>query len=44
MKEKNFSEYATNKIGKITAPRKTQKDEPRVKKTVGDDLRVRKGK
>ena len=44
MKEKKFSEYATNKLGKINAPKRVTEGEPRVKKTVGDDLRVKRGK
>ena len=40
MKKEFFSPYATNKGGKIAAPKNTAKDEPRVTKTVGDDLRA----
>lgn len=43
MNKEKFSPYATNKGGKISAPKNTAKDEPRATKTVGDDLRV-KGK
>lgn len=43
MKNKNYSPYATNKGGKITAPKNTGKDEPRSTKTAGKDLRVKRG-
>ena len=43
MKNKNYSPYATNKGGKITAPRNSE-NEPRATKTVGDDMRIKKGK
>lgn len=42
MKNKKYSDYATNKGGKISAPR-TTKDEPKVTKTKGNDLRVKRG-
>lgn len=41
MKKNNA--YATNKGGKIQAPKK-QQGEPKAVKTQGDDLRVRKQK
>ena len=43
MKEKNYSDYATNKGGKITAPRNPAKGDPKVTKTKGNDLRTNKG-
>lgn len=43
MKNRNTNPYQTNKGGQILAPKKVQ-DEPRVTKTVGDDLRCKKGK
>jgi hypothetical protein len=43
MKNKGYSPYATNKGGKIEAPRKCGKDEPRAKRTEGSDLRIKKG-
>ena len=43
MKKNNFSPYATNKGGKITAPRGTE-NEPRATKLQGDDMRSKKGK
>ncbi len=44
MKRRNniSSTYATVKGGKIAAPNK-QKDEPRATKTVGSDLRIKRG-
>ena len=42
MKKKNYSDYATNKGGKIAAPRTTA-NEPKVTKTSGNDLRVKRG-
>ena len=44
MKDKVYSPYATNKGGKIDAPKGKPKDEPRSTKTVGDDLRNKRGK
>lgn len=35
------SVYATNKAGKISAPRPTAKGDPKVTKTQGEDLRVK---
>lgn len=35
--------YATNKGGKISCPKGTPKDEPRVTKKTGNDLRVKRG-
>ena len=43
MKDKKYSPYATNKGGKITAPKGASKDEVRAVKKSGDDLRVRRG-
>ncbi|MBR2650223.1 MAG: hypothetical protein IKD45_01030 [Clostridia bacterium] len=43
MKNNKFSPYATNKGGKITAPRASE-NEPRATKLSGDDMRSRKGK
>ena len=44
MNKEKFSPYATNKGGKITAPRNTAEDSPRATKTVGDDLRLKRKK
>lgn len=44
MNKENFSPYATNKGGKINAPKNTAKDEPRATRTVGDDLRAKRKK
>jgi hypothetical protein len=43
MKDKKYSPYATNKGGKITAPKSTTGDNVRAVKKSGDDLRVRRG-
>ena len=43
MKNNKFSPYATNKGGKITAPRANE-NEPRATKISGEDLRQKKGK
>ncbi len=43
MKKNQKNVYATNKGGKITAPKK-QTDEPKVTVTRRDDLRVKKSK
>jgi len=43
MKEKKYSDYATNKGGKITAPRNPSKGDPKVTRTEGNDLRTKKG-
>jgi hypothetical protein len=43
MKEKKYSDYATNKGGKIDSPKGKSNDEPRVTKTSGNDLRVKRG-
>ena len=40
MKNKEYSPYATNKGGKISAPKNVSQGDPRATKTVGDDLRV----
>ncbi len=44
MKDKVYSPYATNKGGRIDAPKGTPKNEPRSTKTRGDDLRAKRGK
>lgn len=44
MKKENYSPYATNKGGKITAPKNTAEGEPRATRSVGDDLRVKRKK
>ena len=43
MKERNKTKnpYATNKGGKISAPKNTCEGEPRATKTVGNDLRIK---
>lgn len=41
MNNAKFSPYATNKGGKISAPRCTGEGEPRAAKTVGNDLRIK---
>ena len=41
MKNNNYSVYATNKGGKISAPKNTGAGEPRATKTVGNDLRAK---
>ena len=43
MNKTKYSDYATNKGGKINSPKGKPKDEPKVTKTVGNDLRVKKG-
>lgn len=43
MKNNKYSVYATNKGGKIACPKGTPKNEPRVLKTVGQDMRIKKG-
>lgn len=43
MKNKTISTYATNKGGRITSPKGKPKDEPRATKTVGNDLRAKRG-
>lgn len=43
MKEKKYSNYATNKGGKIESPKGKPENEPRVTKRVGDDLRAKRG-
>ena len=42
MKETKYSPYATNKGGKIDAPKK-QNNEPKSTKTAGNDLRIKRG-
>jgi hypothetical protein len=44
MKDKVYSPYATNKGGKIDAPKGKTKDDPRSTRTVGNDLRAKRGK
>ena len=41
MNNVKFSPYATNKGGKISAPKNTGAVEPRATKTVGNDLRAK---
>ena len=43
MKETKYSPYATNKGGRIEAPKKNKSDEPKSTKTVGSDLRTKRG-
>lgn len=43
MKEKNYSVYATNKGGKIASPKGKPEGEPRVTKSIGNDLRAKRG-
>lgn len=43
MKEKNYSVYATNKGGKIASPKGKPQNEPKSSKTVGTDLRTKRG-
>lgn len=43
MKNKNYSVYATNRIGRILSPKGKPKDEPTSKKITGNDLRSKKG-
>ncbi len=42
MKQNNHSPYATNKGGRIEAPKK-QTGDPKSTKTVGNDLRSKRG-
>ncbi len=44
MKKERQSTYATNKGGRICAPNNITAGEPRVTKTVGDDLRSKRKK
>lgn len=43
MKETKYSPYATNKGGKIEAPKKQTANEPKSTKSVGNDLRGKRG-
>lgn len=43
MKENKYSNYATNKGGRIESPKGKSKDEPRAVKREGNDLRVKRG-
>lgn len=43
MKETKYSPYATNKGGKIEAPKKQNVNEPKSNKNVGNDLRIKRG-
>ena len=43
MKETKYSNYATNKGGKIDSPKGKIKDDPKSTKRIGNDLRVKKG-
>lgn len=42
-KNSNYSVYATNKGGKICSPKGKTKDEPKVTRIKGDDLRIKRG-
>ena len=42
MNKEKFSPYATNKGGRISAPKSIAKDEPRATRTVGDYLRAKR--
>jgi hypothetical protein len=43
MKNKNYSVYATNKIGRILSPKGKPQGEPASTKNEGSDLRVKRG-
>ena len=43
MKEKKYSDYATNRGGRIESPKGKNKNEPRATKRTGNDLRVKRG-
>lgn len=43
MKDTNYSNYATNKGGRIISPKGKPEGEPRATVTRGNDLRVKKG-
>ena len=43
MKNKNNNPYATNKGGLIKSPKSPSAGDPKATKTVGNDLRVKKG-
>lgn len=43
MNKNKYSPYATNKGGKIEAPKKQTANEPKATKTVGNDLRTKRG-
>lgn len=43
MKDKKYSDYATNRGGKIESPKGKPKNEPKAVKRTGDDLRIKKG-
>lgn len=43
MKNTKYSPYATNKGGKIEAPRKQSENEPKAVKTTANDLRAKRG-
>ena len=43
MKNTKFSPYATNKGGKIDAPKKQNENEPKATKTTANDLRTKRG-
>ena len=42
-KNKTYSDYATNKGGRILSPKGAPKDEPSATRRVGDDLRIKRG-
>ena len=43
MKEKKYSDYATNKGGRILSPKGKPQNEPRATKSSGNDLRAKRG-
>ena len=43
MNKENFSPYATNKGGKIEAPKKPGALDPKATKTTANDLRTKRG-
>ena len=43
MKDKKYSDYATNRGGRIVSPKGTPKGEPISVKKSGEDLRVKRG-
>ena len=42
-KTNTYSDYATNKGGRILSPKGAPKDEPKATRSVGDDLRAKRG-
>ena len=43
MKEKKYSDYATNKGGKIDSPKGKTQNDPRATRREGTDLRTKRG-